>query len=414
MANSGQSLHTLILRLAPMIYGPTMIFALGEGAIIPLIPTLAVRLGADLATAALVGSALVVGMLAGSLPASWLVAKTGERITMTVAGISALVSAFGLLLAPNVAVLGGSIFVLGVCTAAFGLARQSFMTTHVPFGFRARALSLLGGTFRFGSFVGPLVAAGLLSVTGSELSAIWLLIGCLVVTVLLVWFGPDPESKFAAVDRRSRLTDTGSIIVPPAREGIFRTMVTHRAVLSRLGSAAAALAAVRSARDVVLPIWGVAIGLEAHTILMIVGIAGALDFALFYVSGQVMDRFGRLWAVVPALSFMSLGFIGLSLTQGLASVETWFAVLTIVIGLGNGLSSGFLLTMGADLAPRDDPAAFLGSWRTLTTGGSAAAPLLFSAIAVVAPLPIAMACMGALGIAGIAGFLRWVPRYVKR
>lgn len=394
-----------------MIYGPTIIFALGVGAIVPLIPSLTVNLGADLATAALVGSALVVGMLAGSLPASWLTAKTGERITMTIAGIAALVGAFGMLLAPNVAVLGGSIFVLGVCTAAFGLARQSFMTTRVPFSFRARALSLLGGSFRFGTFVGPFIAAGLLSLTGSELSAIWLLIGCLVVTVLLVWFGPDPEAEFA--DCGSRFTSTGSIIVPPAREGIFRTMVTHRAVLMRVGAAAAALAAVRSARDVVLPIWGVAIGLEAHTILMIVGIAGAVDFALFYVSGQVMDRFGRLWAVVPALSLMSLGFIGLSLTQGLDSAETWFAALTVMIGFGNGLSSGFLLTMGADLAPRDDPAAFLGSWRTLTTGGSAAAPLLFSALALVAPLPIALACMGVLGLAGIAGFLRWIPRYSK-
>ena len=46
------------------------------------------------------------------------------------------------------------------CAAAFGLARHSFMTTRVPLAFRARALSLLGGTFRLGMFIGPFVSAG--------------------------------------------------------------------------------------------------------------------------------------------------------------------------------------------------------------------------------------------------------------
>lgn len=414
MTDSSQSINRVLRRLAPMIYGPTIIYALGEGAIIPLIPMLAVRLGADLAMAALVSSALVIGSLGGNLPASWLVSKMGERVTMTLAGLLALAGAFGLLFAPSVAVLGCAVFVIGVCRAAFGLARQSFMTTRVPYGFRARALALLGGTFRFGMFGGPLIAAGLLALTGSELSAVWFLVACLVITTGLVWFGPDPETEFAAGVDRSTQAPSTSIEPPSERPGIFSTMVIHRAVLSRLGSSAAALAAVRSARDVVLPIWGVAIGLEAHTILTVVGIAGAVDFALFYVSGQVMDRFGRLWSVVPALALMSAGFVGLSFTQGLAASETWFVALTIMIGLGNGLSSGFLLTLGADLAPRDDPAMFLGSWRTLTTGGGAVAPLMFSAIAVVAPLPVAMACMGVLGLAGIAGFVRWVPRYSKR
>jgi hypothetical protein len=59
-----------------------------------------------------------------------------------------------------------------------------------------------------------------------------------------------------------------------------------------VGLAAASLSAVRSARQVVLPLWGVSIGLDAQTIALVVGISGAIDFALFYASGQVMDRFG--------------------------------------------------------------------------------------------------------------------------
>lgn len=410
---SGSSMNPLMRRLAPMIYGPTVIFALGEGAIIPLIPTVATQLGADLATAGLVASALVVGKLCGNLPASWVVAKTGERSAMLIASFCALIGASGLLFAPNVAVLAISIFLFGMCSAAFALARHAFMTSRVPFSFRARALALLGGTFRLGMFTGPLVAAGLLTITGVPIAAAWFMVGCIIACVLLVWFGPDPEETFAAAERR-QVASGSTPIQMPKTEGIFTTMVTHRGVLSRLGVAAATLAAVRAARDIVLPIWGVSIGLEPERILLIVGIAGAVDFALFYVSGQVMDRFGRLWAAVPAMILMGSGFIVLAFTHEFASAEAWFAGIAVIVGIGNGLSSGILMTLGSDVAPSGNPAPFLGSWRTLTTAGSATAPLLFSAVAAVAPIAIATGLMGAIALLGAAGFIRWVPRYVQR
>ncbi|MPS76381.1 MAG: MFS transporter, partial [Microbacterium sp.] len=73
-----------------MVYLPTVLFALGEGAVIPLIPVIAASMGADVATAALVASALVVGQLCGNLPAGWAVGRIGERFTMVIAGTAAL------------------------------------------------------------------------------------------------------------------------------------------------------------------------------------------------------------------------------------------------------------------------------------------------------------------------------------
>ena len=134
--------------------------------------------------------------------------------------------------------------------------------------------------------------------------------------------------------------------------GVFRTMWRFRRVLSTLGLAAASLSAVRSARQVVLPLWGVSIGLDAQTIALVVGISGAIDFALFYASGQVMDRFGRLWAALPAMILMGAGFLALAFTHDLPQAAMWFAMFAAVLGVGNGLSSGILLTLGADVAPQ--------------------------------------------------------------
>lgn len=402
-----------------MIYGPTMLFAIGEGAVLPVLPVLATRLGADVPTAALVASALVVGQLCGNIPAGWAVARVGERLTMAGACALAMAGAVGAALAPHVWVLAAAVFVTGFCAAAFGLARHSFMTTRVPLPFRARSLSLLGGSFRLGMFIGPFVAAGLLAITGDEHSTLWFFLACLVAVVVLVLTGPDPEAQVTAVRTAGRTTDaedTGEPVtgaIPSVqRIGVFRTMWRHRRVLSRLGLAAASLSAVRSARQVVLPLWGLSIGLDAQTIALVVGVAGAIDFALFYASGQVMDRFGRLWAALPSMLLMGAGFLALSITHDVSDSAMWFALFAAVLGVGNGLSSGILLTLGADVAPQDDPAPFLGSWRTLTDAGGATAPLIVSGIAAALSLSFAAGAMGVIGLLGAVAFVRWVPRFV--
>jgi MFS family permease len=45
----------------------------------------------------------------------------------------------------------------------FGLARHAYLTEAIPVPFRARALSTLGGTFRIGLFVGPFIAAAIVT-----------------------------------------------------------------------------------------------------------------------------------------------------------------------------------------------------------------------------------------------------------
>lgn len=414
--------RAVLAGLGPMIYGPTLLFALGEGALVPLIPAIATNLGADVATAALTSSAIVVGQLLGNLPAGWAVARMGERLTMIAAGIISLGAFAGLLVAPNLPVFAAAVFLVGFCAAAFGMARHSLMTTRVPLHFRARALSLLGGTFRLGLFVGPFVTAGLLATFGDNHATIWFFAACMTASLILVTFGRDPEVVIASRIPRpaeSAMTeDTGEPVtgaIPTAqRSGVFGTMWRYRQVLSRLGLAAASLSAIRSSRQVILPLWGVSIGLDPQAIAIIVGVSGAIDFALFYASGQVMDRFGRLWAALPACLLMGAGFAALSVTHDLDQSAMWFAMFAAVLGVGNGLSSGILLTLGADLAPPSDPAPFLGSWRTIADAGGAFAPLMVSWVTAIASLSLATGVVGILGLLAAIGFARWVPRFVPR
>lgn len=397
--------RALLLRMAPSIYGPTVLFTLGQSALVPLIPVIAVGMGAGLGLSGIIASVLVVGQLVGNLPAGWLVARAGERVAMLVATGVAALGAIGVALAPSVGLLGLAVFVIGFAAATFGLARHSFMTTRVPVAFRARALSLIGGSHRLGRFAGPFLAAGLLALTGNSTVPVWAFVVCLGLTAALVGFAPDPERVLPIQVPAEE---------PEPRTAGIRAAVRHsRAPLLRVGGSAAVLSGLRSIKDVFLPLWAVSIGMDPGGVALVVGIAGTVDFALFYASGQVMDRYGRLAAALPATIGMAIAFLVLALTHDLPQATGWLIACAVVIGIGNGLSSGIVLTLGADLAPPGDPAAFLSAWRTLVDFGGAAAPLAISAVAATS-LPLASVAAGTLAILGAAGFARWVPRYIPR
>ena len=69
---------------------------------------------------------------------------------------------------------------------------------------------------------------------------------------------------------------------------------------------------------------------------------------------------------------MSLLAIGHVLVPFTHTTGTLMAV-GVLMGIGNGASSGLVMTLGADLAPPADRARFLGIWRLLADAGAAPA-----------------------------------------
>ena len=87
-------------------------------------------------------------------------------------------------------------------------------------------------------------------------------------------------------------------------------------MLARLGVAALTVAALRSVRQVILPLWAVSIGVGEAETALVIGVAGGVDFALFWFGGWLMDRFGRLYTAVPSMIGLGLGLLGLALSAG--------------------------------------------------------------------------------------------------
>ncbi|MFT4217019.1 MAG: MFS transporter [Micropruina sp.] len=376
-------------RLATAIYLPTAVSFIGFGAIVPLVPLTARALGASIAEAALVVALMGVGSLIGALPAGVIADRFGEKKSLVGALFVDVACLLTCVFAPNTWVLAGAVFVTGLSGSMLSLARQSYLTVAVGLEYRARALSTLGGVFRIGSLVGPLMGAAVVSVWGLQ-AAYLVASGTSLLAAIVTLALPDlpvPEHE------------------PGQPVRLAQVLRRHARTYATAGTGAAALMLVRTSRDALLPLWCEQIGLDAAATSLIFALSSGIDMTLFYVGGSVMDRFGRRWVSVPAMVIMGLCFALLPLAHSLLAV----AVFAALLGLGNGISAGVVMTIGSDASPAVGRPQFLAGWRLTSGIGQAAGPLLVTAIAAVAPLAAAALAVGAIGLTGAGWLWRWVP-----
>jgi MFS family permease len=135
---------------------------------------------------------------------------------------------------------------------------------------------------------------------------------------------------------------------------------------------------VRAGRQFIIPVYGSAVlGLSAAEIGVIMTIATILDVAMFVPAGILMDRWGRKTASVPSFAIMAIGIALIPLTSSYAEL----LIAACIIGLGNGIGSGSMMTLGADLAPRGATGEFLGIWRLIGDAGGFLGPIAVGVIA---------------------------------
>ncbi len=372
-------------------YGPSVVSAIGHGAVMPILALRARELGADVSTAALVVALLGIGSLIASLPAGALVARIGERRVLTVVGCLDAVVMAAAALTESVLALGVAVTLSGMTWTAFLMARQGFMIDAVPYAYRARAMSMLGGSMRVGVLIGPLLGAGLIKV-GDLTWVFWLAAAMSLVSALLALTMPDFGSE-----SRKQVTEHLSVL------SVLRA---HRRVLLTLGVAVVIIAASRSLRTVLLPLWAEHVGLSASTTSLIFAVAAAIDIAFFFPGGWLMDTRGRFVVAVPVVASTAVACMLLPLATTAATV----AAVMVLIAAGNGLGSGIVMTLGADTAPVEGRAQYLGGWRLCGDIGVSGGPVLVGALAAVAPLGVACVVLGVLAAAGTV----WVGYWTRR
>ncbi len=394
--------------LAMPIYVPSIIWATSYGALMAVMVLAALQIGFSPTFAS--GAAGITGLV-GVITGPWVgreITRFGDRpafVVGTVAAVAALLGALLSLYWPgrgwSQAVFLAAMVVLSVANNIWSLARQSYVAESIPMKLRARALSMLGGMQRMGQVIGP--AVGSLAIAQwSYPGSFWVQIVMAVAALafVLAFTLPKPEHP----------NPGGPDAGVPGPVLLTRREHADRRATALLAVGVVLLTIVRTNRNVIIPLWGHALGIAPHTITATFAASAVMDSLIFYPSGRLSDRFGRRAALVPTLLIMGAGFVGMVLWRSLSG----FVVCACIIGLGNGFGAGIVMTMGADLSPDVNRSTFLGMWQSVQQAGMTAGPFIVSGMVAGFGVGASVWVTGALALLGVGYVLATVPQAYAR
>ena len=377
-------------------YLPSLLFAFCQGLLIPTLPLFVADFGASYGLVGVVLAGEAIGTLVGDVPAGLVLARLGKKRAMILGLSCATLSTAALFWAgsiPEVLVLR---LLSGFGRASYGVSRHAYIADATSVDSRGRAIALVGGIFRLGLFAGPAVGGSLAAAYG--LRAPFLLFGAACALAMII----------VARSVRSDETDRqrGSLAPRPHGTQLFATLKAHHRVLAAAGTGQFFAQMIRAGRKVIIPLYGAdVIGLDAQAIGIIMSASAAMEMPLFYPAGAIMDQLGRKFAIVPCflIQAIALGFTPLTGSFG------ELLLIATLAGLGNGLGSGTMMTLGADLAPPEARGEFLGVWSLIGDAGSSGGPLIVGAVADLVVLPAAALAVSGAGMIAVMVFALLVP-----
>lgn len=364
------------------VYLPSFLLAFGSGLLIPTLPLYAQSFDLSFSMVSLVVAASSIGTVIGDVPAGMLLERVSRKTGMVIGISIVLVGMTGLGLARTSLELILYQGLSGLGMALWQTSRHTFITDVIAVRSRGRALAIFGGVGRTGAFTSPAIGGMLGAAFGLRMPIFVYAAVIGIVLVLVIWF---------IVDTRPEKSGAGPH--EPWRQ-VRDMAVRHARPLLTAGSAQIFAQMIRQGRRLIIPLYGVSvIGLDVEAVGLIMTLSSAVDMLLFPAAGYIMDHYGRKYSAVPAFLIMGAGMALIPLTSSF----TGLLLATLVIGLGNGLGSGTMMTLGADLAPPHSIGQFLGLWRFIGDVGGVGGPLVVGNFADAFGLSVAAFSLSGIG-----------------
>ena len=392
------------LRHDPLVlpfYLPSLILSFSQGLLIPVLPLYATDFDVSYGVVGLILAIQSVGMLVSDIPGGMLLQRMGQKTAMTLGlGCTAITTAalFWAKTVPEVLVY---LLISGFGNALYGIARHAYVTDVVTPDNRGRVISLLGGLFRLGRFFGPMAGGFLAAAYGLRLPFLLFGIACLLSLAVVVLFVRGDRTVARPVSSAATKQGTHLLAVLKARSGI----------LLSAGAGQVFAQMIRAGRGAIIPLYAAdVLGMDVEAIGLLTTIAAGVEMTLFYPAGWIMDHWGRKAAIVPSFAIQAVAMACVPFTRDF----TGLLLVTTLIGLGNGLSSGAMLTLGSDLAPSQARGGFLGVWRFIGDIGSTGGPMVVGGVADLVALPTAAWAMAASGLLAALVFGLLLPETLKK
>lgn len=382
------------------LYLPALLLSVAAGLLLPVLPLYAQSFHASVLIVGLVVAGDGIGLLIGDIPSGFVLRRIDRRSGMTAGIALQALAALAMFWAGSIPVVLLLRMLSGLGAALYNVARVTYVAETITVASRGRSVALLGGTFRIGRMVGPLIGGAMAAAAGlrAPFLAYAAICGLAAATILIF-------NRGTAV--------TG---IQPAAEGVslaamIATARRHARLLLAPGAGHFLIQMVRAGPPVIIPLYASSVlGLGVEQIGYVFSAASAIDATLFYPTGIIMDRLGRKWAIVPSALVMAAGLALVPFTHSLLGLT----VAALINGFGNGLGSGVMITLGADLAPPGERGPFLGLWSLIGDAGISSGPVVVGAVAGALALQPATWVIAAAGVLDALVFGKLVPETLKK
>lgn len=389
--------------VALSLYGSSTL--LGMALLVPqtLVPALGEeRLGLNKAQIGMAMGFVGIGRVVSNVPAASSQRRLGDKATMVVGVVIFAVAGTAVALVRSLAGVCVGLALIGTYQALHQLGRQSWSRVMFKNEIRGRALGAIGGVTRVASVFGP-IAAGLVAARANpRLALLMTPLFAVLALILLAWLPVEPSRRTATPDLAAA----------------YRTVLAvHGRALATSAFFGLLMFWLRSARQLLLPLAAVRLRLDADVVGAVVAASFAVDaFVGIAYAGRVMDGMGRKAAASMACVGFALGFLALAAatsSAGIALAGGGVALAGAVLGVGNGFSSGLVMTISTDLAPEDNRGAFLSLFRLAADAGSILGPDVSGLVSQQVSLFVACLSQAGLAVLCLAFVVLVLPESLK-
>ena len=378
-------------------YAPSLLFALSLGIILPVMPLFAADFGVSYTVVGIAVAGSPLGMLLGDVPAGMLRRPLGNKGLMILGVVVIILSVLGIFLAQTILVVIVCRVFSGVGQALFNVSRHIVLADQVRIAKRGQAIAAFGGIARIGSALGPVVGGLVSSQFGQRMPFLLYIILTGLALLLIVIYMEPSEADFHGQKAEG--------------PGLASVLNGNRNILFSAGAGQLFAQLIRAGRNIIIPLYGAdVLGLSEAAIGLVMSVSFLFDVALFVPAGWIMDHLGRKFAIVPSFVFQSSAMLLVPLTTGF-----WGLMLIgSLIGFGNGISSGTMMTLGSDLAPPASRGEFLGVWRLIGDAGSMSGSFVVGWVASIFLLQTSAVAIAISGLGAAAIFAFRVPETLKK
>jgi MFS family permease len=345
----------------------------------PALPLFAKSFNVDFGAAAIVLVANQVGATASTLPTGYLVDRFGGRkmvlLGPIVVGVASLLMAFAHSF-PELLVYR---FIEGWGMQMWQIGRLDIITAT---GGQRRGTQITGmfGMDNAGRLMGPALGGFVAAAFGLRAPFLLYAFAAVITIVPSFFLVPDIAGSKAR-------TSAVAAAATSVRIRLRQTWAGYAALLTLpiLALLAAQLMASMTRGALfggtldLYAVYNYGIGPKAVGLLATAGTA--LGLPLTFVSGRVMDRFGRRSVVTPGFSLLAVALVVMAISAFQHWPFTSYVGVFLFTRLAMSTVSGTMQVIGSDVAPPNARGTFFGLWGLTRNIGGFLSPAAFAGVA---------------------------------